>query len=91
MARPARPEVTGRGPHAPEQATAVPCDGQGFFPGYGLSPIQLNKIVSLNEAVELSSLSRDVWLRRYKHLIIRLSDQRLGVRMGHALFITHGA
>jgi hypothetical protein len=88
MARPARPEVTGRGPHAPEQAAAVPCDGQGFFPGYGLSPIQLNKIVSLNEAVKLSGLSRDVWLRKHQDKIIRLSDQRLGVRMGHALFLS---
>jgi hypothetical protein len=53
-----------------------------------LSAIELNRIIPLNEAVKLSSLSRDVWLRKYKDKIIRLSDQRLGVRVRDALFMT---
>jgi hypothetical protein len=53
----------------------------------GLTEIELNSIVSLKRAVELSNLSEDTWRRRYAHLILKLSERRSGVRLRHALLL----
>jgi hypothetical protein len=52
-----------------------------------LSDVELHRIVEMDEAERLSSLSADTWERRYPHLIVRLSKRRKGVRLGHALMI----
>jgi hypothetical protein len=54
---------------------------------YGLSQVDLNSVVPLRRAAEISSLSEDTWRRRFPHLIIKLSERRSGVRLKHALFV----
>lgn len=47
-----------------------------------ISPdLQLERIVSLKEAVELSGISADTWRRHHAHLIRRLSPRRLGIKL----------
>lgn len=43
------------------------------------------RIITLREAAALSSLSKDVWLKRYRHLLVPLSPRRYGVRLKDAL------
>jgi hypothetical protein len=52
-----------------------------------LSPLELHKIVVLDEASRLSSLSVDALEENYAHLIIALSPRRRGMRQGHALML----
>jgi hypothetical protein len=47
--------------------------------------LQQERIVSMTEAAEISGLSIDSWKRHYRHLIIRLSARRLGVKLKDAL------
>ena len=43
--------------------------------------LELERIVSLQEARDLSGLSIDTWRRNYRHLIIQLSPRRQGVKL----------
>jgi hypothetical protein len=52
-----------------------------------LSEVELNRIISIAEAVELSSISDDGWRRHHADKLIHLTPKRIGVRLRHALFI----
>ena len=54
---------------------------------FGLSPLELARIVTLEEAVRLSSLSEDTWRREHPEKLVRLSDRRVGVRLRDALML----
>lgn len=49
--------------------------------------LELERIVPLEEAEKLSSLSRDTIKRRYANKLIELSPRRLGMRVKHALML----
>ena len=51
---------------------------------------ELDRIVSIDEVVALSGLSRDTIRRHHSHLIRRLSPRRLGIRLGDALTMIGG-
>ena len=51
------------------------------------SPIELNRIVPMGEASELSSLSEDTLRREHPDKIVHLSKRRDGMRVGHALML----
>jgi hypothetical protein len=53
-----------------------------------LSEIELNRIIPVSDAADLSSLSEDGWYRHHRNKLIRLSEKRYGVRLRDALFIT---
>jgi hypothetical protein len=52
-----------------------------------LSFIELNRIISIPEAAELSSISPDGWYRHHRDKLIQLTEKRVGVRLRDALFI----
>jgi hypothetical protein len=53
-----------------------------------LSPdLELERIISLQEAEELSDRSPDTWKRRFPEKVIQLSPRRLGVRLRDALML----
>jgi hypothetical protein len=54
-----------------------------------LDPVELHRIISIPEAERLSNLSRDVIEKRFRHLIIRLSPRRVGMRLGDALALQY--
>jgi hypothetical protein len=53
-----------------------------------LSPLMLNRVVTLQVAAFLSSVSAEVWKSdpELKSKIVHLSARRLGVRLGDALY-----
>jgi hypothetical protein len=53
-----------------------------------LSPLELNRIISLSEAARLSSLSEDTIRREHSDKILDLSPRRRGMRVGDALMLT---
>jgi hypothetical protein len=54
----------------------------------GLPPgLELDRIITLQEAIKISSLSRDSWTRHHADRLIELSPRRLGVRLRDALMI----
>jgi hypothetical protein len=55
--------------------------------GSGLSAIELERIITLNEASRLSSQSVDTLRRRHRDKIIQLSLRRQGMRVKHALML----
>jgi hypothetical protein len=56
--------------------------------GFKLSPrLELERIISLEEAEKVSSLSPDSWKRSHSDKIIKLSPRRLGVRLRDALML----
>jgi hypothetical protein len=52
-----------------------------------LSMIELNRIIPISEAAELSSISTDGWYRHHRNKLIQLTAKRFGVRLRDALFI----
>jgi hypothetical protein len=52
--------------------------------------LELERIVGLEEAAQLSSLSRDTIERNHPDKIIRLSKRRLGMKLKH-VFALHTA
>ena len=52
-----------------------------------LSPLELLRIVEMQEAARLSSLSADQLTRDYPDLVVRLSKRRNGMRVAHALML----
>jgi hypothetical protein len=51
------------------------------------SPVELNRIVPMDEAAKLSSLSEDTLRREHGDKIVHLSPRRDGMRVGHALML----
>src|SRR5262245_29736768 len=49
---------------------------------------ELDKIVPLRVAAQLSGLSKDTWKRSYPQKLIKLSPRRIGVRLRDPLLIS---
>jgi hypothetical protein len=49
---------------------------------------ELDRIISLSKAVEVSSLCHDGWKRHHPDKLIRLSPRRIGIRLRDALMIS---
>jgi hypothetical protein len=57
---------------------------------YQLPPeLELERIVTLREAHEISGLSPDCWRDNYRDLIIQLSPRRQGVKLRDVLNVRH--
>ena len=52
-----------------------------------MPPIELLRIVEMEEAAHLSSLSADTQVREHADKILKLSSRRNGMRVAHALMI----
>ena len=52
-----------------------------------LTPVELNRIVTLDEASRLSSLSKDTLRDKFRDKLVPLSEKRFGMRVGHALML----
>jgi hypothetical protein len=52
--------------------------------------LELERVISLPEATSLTNLSHDTLKKQYRHLIVRLSPRRVGMKMSDALAITRG-
>jgi hypothetical protein len=52
-----------------------------------LPPIELLRIVEMEEAERLSSLSADTLVREHSDKIMKLSSRRNGMRVAHALML----
>ena len=52
-----------------------------------LTPLELNRIAPLDEASHLSSLSVDTLRDKFRDKLVRLSEKRLGMRVGDALML----
>jgi len=50
-------------------------------------PVELLRIVRLDEAERLSGVSEDTLKRRYRDKIVQVSKRCLGMRVGHALML----
>ena len=53
--------------------------------------LELDQIVSLQEAEKISSLSVDFWKRHHADKIVELSPRRLGVRLRDALLLRNAS
>jgi hypothetical protein len=53
-----------------------------------LSSLELARIISIDEAARLSSLSKDTLARNYRDKFILLSQRRYGMRVSDALMLT---
>ena len=49
--------------------------------------LELDRIITLQEAEKISSLSIDSWKRHHADKVVELSPRRLGVRLRDALMI----
>jgi hypothetical protein len=49
--------------------------------------LELERIISLQEAEKISALSPDSWKRHHADKIIKLSPRRIGVRLKDALML----
>ena len=49
--------------------------------------LELERIVTLREAHEISGLSPDAWRDNYPDLILRLSPRRQGIKLKHVLSV----
>jgi hypothetical protein len=54
------------------------------FPNW---PVELLRIVEPDEVERLSTLSWDTIKRKHSDKIVRLSERRVGMRVGHALML----
>ena len=50
--------------------------------------LELQRIITLQEAEKISSLSSDSWKRHHSDKIIEMSPRRLGVRLRDALMLS---
>ncbi len=51
---------------------------------------ELDRIITLQEAEKISSLSVDSWKRHHADKVVELSPRRLGVRLRDALMLREG-
>jgi hypothetical protein len=63
-------------------------DSRPDFPK--LTAIELERIVPLDEAAQLSSVSEDTLKRNHRDKLVRLSPRRLGMRVRDALMLSEG-
>jgi hypothetical protein len=49
--------------------------------------LELERIISLQEAGKISNLSPDSWKRHHRDKLVELSPRRLGVRLRDALML----
>jgi hypothetical protein len=57
-----------------------------------LSPeLEQARIITLDEAARLSSISVDSWRRNHKDKIIKLSRRRVGIKLADVLAIGRGS
>ena len=49
--------------------------------------LELERIITLREAHDISGLSPDAWRNNYPDLIIRLSPRRQGIKLKHVLSV----
>jgi hypothetical protein len=52
-----------------------------------LSVVERKRIISMDQAERLSSLSEDGWREHHPDKVVRLSPKRVGVRLEDALFL----
>jgi len=52
--------------------------------------LQLESVVPIGEVEKVTSLSRDAILKHYKHLCVKLSTARWGMKLRNALAIADG-
>ena len=52
-----------------------------------MTPIELLRIVEMEEAERLSSLSTDTLVREHADKVVKLSSRRNGMRVAHALML----
>jgi hypothetical protein len=52
-----------------------------------MPPIELLRIVEMEEAERLSSLSADTLVREHADKVVKLSSRRNGMRVAHALML----
>ena len=52
-------------------------------------PVELLRIVEPHEAERLSGVSWDTLKRRHADKIVRMSERRVGMRVGHALMLAN--
>jgi hypothetical protein len=79
-------------PSALSHAMCAKCGALAMSPptddGFKLSPkLELERIISLQEAEKVSDLSPDSWKRHHRDKLVKLSPRRLGVRLKHALML----
>jgi hypothetical protein len=53
--------------------------------------VELERVVPLDEAEQLTSLSHDTLRRRFPNLIVNLSPRRVGMRLRDVLAINSGS
>jgi hypothetical protein len=53
-----------------------------------LTPIELLRVASMQEAAHLSGLSPDQLAREHPDKVMKLSTRRLGMRVAHALLLS---
>jgi hypothetical protein len=63
-------------------------DRRSDFPK--LTAIELERILSLDEAAQLASVSSDTLKRNHRDKLVRLSPRRLGMRVRDALMLSEG-
>jgi len=56
----------------------------------GLSPLELERVLTIPEVMKFTSLSEDTLERRYARWIIQLSPRRRGMKLKHVLSIAGG-
>jgi hypothetical protein len=52
--------------------------------------LQLESVIPIGEVAKITSLSRDAILEHYKHLCVKLSTARWGMKLRNALAIADG-
>jgi hypothetical protein len=50
-------------------------------------PVEMLRVAERKECEELSSLSWDTLRRKYPDKVVRLSERRVGMRIGHVLML----
>jgi hypothetical protein len=50
-----------------------------------LSALERMRIIPVPQAAQMNNLSTDTFRRQFSHLILKLSNKRIGVRLGPAL------
>lgn len=49
--------------------------------------IQLERILTLKQAAEMTNMSVQTWRKEYSHLIVRLTKRKIGVKLKDVLSI----
>jgi hypothetical protein len=63
------------------QEVSMPADDDFKLP----AKLELDRIISLQDAEKISSLSPDSWKRNHREKIVELSPRRYGIRLRDAL------